>query len=381
VGLPEVEGATVKITSVETFAVRVDMAVPRGPSILSYRARESLFIKIQTDSGLVGWGETYCVAGVEAAIRDVLAPMLVGQDPLEGRRLRQQMLLATFENGFAVGGVDLALHDVWGKALGVPIHVLYGGALRLQLEPYASLPGYHDDKGPEDHWFAEVAELAAAGLKGVKLRIGRFPPARELPILARIRETLPKDVKLMADGNAAYSSGPALEVARALAELGFGWFEEPLPQSGYLGYPELRAKCALPLAGGESLATRIQGHELLNRGCFDIIQPDVSICGGIAECLFIGELARLHAVRCIPHCWGGGVMLAATLQVAALLPDVSRLAGGDPPLVELDVTENPFRTTLLVGDPFVLRNGYISLPSGPGLGIEVDESVLTRYAA
>jgi D-galactarolactone cycloisomerase len=118
---------------------------------------------------------------------------------------------------------------------------------------------------------------------------------------------------------------------------------------------------------------------VLNRGCFDIIQPDVSICGGIAECLFIGELARLHAVRCIPHCWGGGVMLAATLQVAALLPDVSRLPGGDPPLVELDVTENPFRTELLVGDPFVLRDGYISLPSGPGLGVEVDESVLRRF--
>ena len=370
-----------KIASVETYAVRAQMATPRGPSILSYRQRESVFIKIQTDSGIIGWGETYRVAGVEAAIRDVLAPMLVGQDPLDGRRLRQQMLRATFENGFAVGGVDLALHDVWGKALGVPIHMLYGGALRCQLEAYASLPGYHDDKSPENHWMAEVAELAEAGLKGVKLRIGRFPPARELPILARIRETVSKDVKLMADGNAAYSSGPALEVARALHQLGFTWFEEPLPQSGYLGYPELRAKFALPLAGGESLTTRSQAQEVLDRGCFDIIQPDVSICGGIAECLFIGELARLHAVRCIPHCWGGGVMLAATLQVVALLPDVSRLPGGDPPLVELDVTENPFRTELLNGDPFVLRDGYISLPSGPGLGIEVDESVLERYAA
>src|ERR1700730_13003620 len=109
------------------------MAAPRGPSILSYRERESLFIKIQTDAGLVGWGETYRVAGVEAAIRDVLAPLLVGRDPLDGRRLHQQMLRATFENGFAIGGVDIALHDLCGKALGVPIHVLYGGALRSQL--------------------------------------------------------------------------------------------------------------------------------------------------------------------------------------------------------------------------------------------------------
>jgi D-galactarolactone cycloisomerase len=263
----------------------------------------------------------------------------------------------------------------------VPVHVLYGGALRTSVEAYASLPGYHDDRGPEDHWLAEVTELAAGGFRGMKLRIGRHSQERELPILAAVRQSLSPDVKLMADGNAAYASGTALKIARGLEDLGFTWFEEPLPQSGYLGYPELRAKLGLPLAGGESLTTRAQAHELLNRACFDIIQPDVSICGGIAECLFIGELARLSAVRCIPHCWGGGLMLAATMQVAALLPDVSRLPGGDQPLLEVDVTENPFRTELLVGAPFALRDGCIELPSGPGLGVQMDEDVLQRYTA
>src|SRR5438874_3750563 len=115
------------------------MATPRGPSILTYRSREAVIVKITTDTGLVGWGETYRVAGVQAAIRDVLAPLLVGQNPLEGRRLRRQMLAATFENGFAVGGVDIALQDLVGKALNVPLHVLYGGALRTRVEAYASL--------------------------------------------------------------------------------------------------------------------------------------------------------------------------------------------------------------------------------------------------
>lgn len=369
-----------KIVSVETFALHAEMATPRGPSILSYRARDAIITRITADSGLVGWGETYRTAGVEAAIRDVLAPLLIGEDPLDGRRLRQQMRSATFENGFAIGGVDLALHDLWGKALGVPVHVLYGGALRPRVEAYASLPGYFDDQPPEEHWPAEVTELAASGFRGMKLRVGRYSPERELPILREVRSAVAPTVKLMADGNAGYASGSALRMASGLADIGFTWFEEPLPQNGYIGYPELRAKFGLPLAGGESVMTRWQAHELLSRGCFDIIQPDVSICGGITECLFIGELASLSAVRCIPHCWGGGLMLAATVQVAALLPDLSRLPGAEAPVLEVDVTENPFRTDLLVGNPFSLRDGYVELPTGPGLGVEINEDVLQHYA-
>src|SRR6202048_2078056 len=121
------------------------MATPRGPSILTYAERSSVFIKLTSDSGLVGWGETYRTAGVEAAIRDVLAPLVVGCDPLNSRRLHQEMLAATFYTGFAVGGMDLARHDLWGKALGVPVHVLYGGAQRTRVPAYASLPGYFDD--------------------------------------------------------------------------------------------------------------------------------------------------------------------------------------------------------------------------------------------
>ena len=118
----------------------------------------------------------------------------------------------------------------------------------------------------------------------------------------------------------------------------------------------------------------------MQRGCFDIIQPDVSICSGLAECLFIGELARLSAVRCIPHCWAGGITLAATLHLVALLPEPSRLPGVDAPLLEFDVTENPFRDELIAGDPFALDDGYVNVPTAPGLGVEIDEDALRRYA-
>jgi D-galactarolactone cycloisomerase len=370
----------VKIASVEVIPVRAEMSAPRGPSILIYHLRETLFIKLTTDGGLVGWGETYRLAGAEATIRDVLAPLLVGQEPRPSRALHQQMLSATFENGFAVGGVDLALHDVWGKSLGVPVHALYGGARRDTVGAYASMPGYFDDRAPEDHWVDEALQLQARGFRAMKFRIGRFAPEREMPILARVRDAVGADTRLMADANAAYSPGIAGRAAEALHDLKFRWLEEPLPQNGYRGYPELRARMPLPLAGGEGLTTRWAADMMLRRGCFDIIQPDVSICGGITECRFIGDLAQLSQVQCVPHCWAGAITLAATLHVASLLPEPSRMPGVDAPEVELDVTENPFRDDVIANDPFRLIDGALQVPSTPGLGVEIDEAALRRYA-
>jgi D-galactarolactone cycloisomerase len=369
-----------RVAAVDVIPVHAEMATPRGPSILTYHQRETLFVKLTTDSGLLGWGETYRLAGAESVIRDVLGPLLIGQDAIPSRALHRRMLSATFENGFAVGGVDLALHDLWGKSLGVPVHALYGGAQRERVQAYASMPGYYDDKDPEQHWVEEALALHSRGFRAMKFRIGRFAPDREMPILGQVRDAVGQATRLMADANAAYSPGLALRAEDALDELDFKWLEEPLPQNGYRGYPELRAKMRLPLAGGEGLTTRWAANDMLRRGCFDIIQPDVSICGGIAECLFVGELAQLSQVRCVPHCWAGAITLAATLHVASLLPDSSRMPGVDAPQVELDVTENPFRDAVILNTPFELRDGSLEVPSAPGLGVEVDEAALRSYA-
>ncbi len=369
-----------RIAALETIRVRAPLSVPRGPSVHTYEYRETLLIKLTSEDGLVGWGETYPMAGVRSAIDDVLAPLLYGRDPLEARTLHHQMRRATFDNGFAVGGVDLALNDLTGKALGLPVHALHGGAVRSTVQAYASLPGYFVDRGPEAHWVEEACALIEGGFRAMKFRVGRFAPHREIDVLRAVRQAVGPEIGLMADGNAGYSPALALQMAPALQELAFGWFEEPIPQTGYVGYPELRARCPLPLAGGEGLQSRISAHAALERACFDIVQPDVSICAGIAEVLFIGEVASLSAVRCIPHCWGGGVMLAATLHVAALLPEPTRLPGTDAPMLEVDVTENPFRTELCPGDAFALHDGRVRVPTAPGLGIEVDDAVLRRYA-
>jgi D-galactarolactone cycloisomerase len=370
----------VRITALETLRVRAELQTPRGPSVFTYHQRESLFVKVSTDAGVVGWGETYAMPGVEAAIRDGLTPLLIGCDLLQARSLRPVLRRATFENGFAVGGVDIALADAAGKALGVPVHALYGGALRDRVQGYASLPGYFLDRPPEDHWVSEAQSLVEGGFRAMKFRIGRYAPRQEAVVLERVRQAVGSDVKLMADANAGYSTTLARRMAPLLQDLDFDWFEEPLPQTGYLGYPELRDRLGMPLAGGEGLQSRTAAHEALLRGCFDIVQPDASICGGIGEVLFIGELAQLSGVRCIPHCWGGAIMLAASLHLCALLPEATRLTGVEAPMLEFDVTENPFRTDIVSSQTFALSDGAVRVPTGPGLGIEIDESALRRYA-
>jgi D-galactarolactone cycloisomerase len=368
----------VRIRAVESIHVRHHLARPTGPASVLNTARQSLVIKISTEDGLVGWGETYALAGVRAALED-LAPRLVRRDALDIRRLWSELWSASFGNGFAVGGLEMALQDLRGKALGVPLHQLFGGAARSSVPVYASGLCYFPDLDPAEYWLEEALGLVERGFRALKMRIGRFAPAHELPLIARVREALPSQVKLMVDAWGSYTPASALRVGRELDRLGVYWFEEPLPQSGYAGYPELCTSLDIAIAGGETLASRAEFKDLVDRRAVDIVQPDVSICGGIGECLFIAELARLAGIQTAPHSWNGAIMNAATLQVAALLPDPSRMPGVDTPMLEFDTTENPFMTEVL-REPLPLRDGCFDLPHGAGLGIDVDEARLRAFA-
>src|SRR5262249_46571303 len=148
-----------------------------------------------------------------------------------------------------------------------------------------------------------------------------------------------------------------------LADLGVYWYEEPLPQAGYAGYSELCAALDIAVAGGEMLQSRSDFKLHLDSKAFDIVQPDICICGGVGEVLFVSAMARLNGVQCAPSSWNGAIMNAATLHVAALLPEC---------MLEFDTTENPCMTDEL-SDPLALREGCFEVPTAPGLGIEVDE--------
>jgi D-galactarolactone cycloisomerase len=367
-----------KITSVTTHLLRHDLPRAYGVSTFLYSTRESLLVRVRTDEGLVGWGETAYLGGVRGLIEDQLGPLLVGRDPIQHRRLWRELWGPNFGNGLAVGALDTALEDLRGKALGLPIAEVHGGRLRDRVPAYASAMNYTEGNAPEKQYPEEAAGLAAKGFRALKMRIGRLSMSRDLAAVAAVREAVGPDVRLMADGNGAYTLGEAIRVGRELDRLGLFWFEEPLPEEHYTGYEVLTDKLDIAIAAGEALTSRGAFKEVIARRAMDIVQPDITLCGGIGECLFVAEMARAWGLQCAPHCWGGAIALTASLHLLALIPDATWSHTTYTPMLELDTYENPFRDEL-TANPIRVSDGFVEIPTGPGLGIEVNEEVLRRY--
>lgn len=371
-----------KITAVKTFLLQHKLKRPFGVSVSAplSTTRETLLVKVETDEGLVGWGETAPISGARGTIEDHLAPRLISQNPLAYRRLWRTLWGANFGNGLAVGAVETALNDLRGKALNLPVAELFGGRMRERVPVYVSALEYVEGVEIEEHYPATAAKMVARGHSAIKMRLGRYSVEREAKVAAAVRETVGPNIQLMVDGNGGYTMGGAIRMGHVLSELGYEFFEEPLPQSpNYTGYDELRRKMPLPLAGGEGIDSRGAAKQLIDRRAIDIIQPDISLCGGIGEVLFIAEMAALSSIRCIPHCWGGDILIAATIHLLSLLHEPHFGLPNDTPQLELDQSENPWRDGLAT-EQFELKDGFITVPTKPGLGIEVNEEVVKQYA-
>jgi D-galactarolactone cycloisomerase len=372
--------AVATVRCVDIFEIEHAVSVPAGPSGVTYDRRSAVLVRLEDGAGRTGWGETYRRPGV-FAILDELAGCLLGREPGQYLRLTDD-LAARSPDRLAVSAIAIALDDLRARQLGVPVADLYGGRRRDRVRAYASSGGYRDDMAPERSWPAELESALADGYRAAKFRVGRHAPAREVPILERLRSAAGPDIDLMADANGAYAVPTALRVGRALEDLRFRWFEEPLTRrSGGLVYPgyEQLADLDIAIAAAEGLDTRSAFESFLTRGAADIIQPDVAICGGIREALFVAELAALRGRLCVPHAWGGAVLLAATLQVLAVLDEPAEIAGADSPLLEVDRFENPLRTELWGGE-IRPADGVLEIPDGPGLGIVVDDDFVRRSA-
>lgn len=367
------------ITKVEVLPLVHRLPRAQGVSTALADLRKSLVVKLTTDSGLVGWGETGDVGGTRGIIEESLKPKLLGKNPLLHRQLWRALWGANFGDGRAVAGVDLAMHDLRGKALGLSVAELYGGRMRERVLAYASGMNYTDGVPPEEQFPREAAELAKRGFRAMKIRTGRYETRRDLAVLAKIRETVGPDVRLLTDANGAFTLPQAVKFGKELEKLDFYCFEEPLPQGlNYAGYDVLTESLDIAVAGGEVLDSRVSAREQILRRSFDIIQPDVTLCGGVGEVLFIAEMARLWSVQCVPHCWAGAIGVAATIQLLSLLPNATFGFTSDEPMLEFDMLENPMREKLAT-KPFSVVDGYVAVPTGPGLGIEIDQDVLQKY--
>jgi D-galactarolactone cycloisomerase len=359
-----------RVASAEVFVLTRPIQPRIGVSIAWMARHEYVLVRLTDHDGRSGWGETYLMPGLAEVVRD-LAALLLGE-PASAIRRHRATLAATLASPYAASALLIALDDLRGQQAGVPVFQLYGGTARA-VPAYAASPGYVEGQDPEGTWPAELAAYRDEGFDAVKLRVGRYPVEREAPILSAVRAAA-EDVRLMADGNGGYGLADAVRMGAVLADLGFDWFEEPLPQrGGYPRYPDLAAKLTVTLAGGEILETPDAALRLLAAGGVDVVQPEPVICGGIPGLLEIADLAALHGVPVVPHTSGGALGLVAALHAVACLPPHPLLR------LELGRGHNELRSGLLAKGPDLDR-GVVEVPLDPGLGVVVDEDLVRRTA-
>lgn len=366
-----------KITDVR--AIRLRASIPAEGQVTSRsgvrETRTTALVRVDTDRGISGYGS--CSGNgaiVQFILEQVVRPAVVGMDPADidalwrklyfGPRARQLGLRGI---GFvALSGFDVALWDIRGKAEGVPIYKLLSDKPRDRVEVYATALYPDDIKKVVDR----ALRLAGQGYRGIKMKIG-FEVAGDIERVRAVREAVGTKFPLMSDANMGYDLPAAERAGRALAELGVGWLEEPMFFADAESHAKLKSSTKIPLALGENLHTVYDFEQFIARGAVDILQPDVARAGGVSEIVRIAALADSRGVPVSLHTWGDGVALAASLHLSAALKNAI--------VMELDTTHNPLRTEILRRrlEPV---NGAIAPPDAPGLGIELDESALQRYA-
>jgi L-alanine-DL-glutamate epimerase-like enolase superfamily enzyme len=364
-----------KIESIETIVLRIPYTTG-GPSQAeawggrAWVTADALLVKVQTDEGITGWGEAFgynVIPATRAAIEEVLSPLYVGRDPLTMRALmlEAQQKLHIFGRGgpviFGLSGIDIALWDIAAKAQGQPLHRLLGADRVEQLPCYASLIRYSEPGVVA----ANVARAAADGYRHVKLH------EITVPAIRAARDAAGDEIEIMLDVNCPWSARDALEMAARLRPLRPYWLEEPVwPPEDFKALAEVRRQSGIAIAAGENAATLVQFQQLFEAGAVDVVQPSPAKMGGVSELIKLFALAGGHAVRVVPHSFYDGPAFLAALHVNAAL------AG--QPLVEwrfFDL-EAP-----LYGGQARPQCGMISLPQGPGLGVDPDPDVISRYRA
>ena len=354
-----------------------------GASMGLATSRQTGLIFVELKDGTVGAGEAWGPPKVSAAYLDLIRSYFIGCDVFAFEHAVDLILARHYHFGIqnqmmsVISGIDVAARDAAARHLGVPLHALIGGARQTSVPVYAS--GGYVTADPEPDFEAQMDAMAGRSFASVKIKIG-LSPASDLWRVRKAREYLGDEVELLVDANSNYTVDVALESMRKIEPFGIGWFEEPLAPLDFDGYAELCHRAPIPVATGEALYTAHDFKRLADARGAHILQPDLSLCGGLGQGRRIADIARLSHLRLSPHVWGSAVGLAAACHFVASLSGYPH-AGNcpKPTLVEYDVGENPLRDELLK-TPIVLADNALQLPEGPGLGIELDEAALVRFA-
>ncbi len=377
------------ITDIKTHVLSAPLEQPFAFSQGWVHQRTAMLVEVHTEDGLVGWGESINHGLqppqiAQAVVEYALKPLLIGRSVFDHEVLWEEMYNHTRPYGqkgaalFGIAAIDIALWDLFGKALGQPIHRLMGGAFRREIRPYAT--GFYrrkDGRYPEDI-VEEALRHQANGYRAMKIKTG-FGVNSDIRDMRAVREAVGDDVQLMMDANCAYSVPAARRILMELEETRVHFFEEPLSPENRHGYRELKGVSSTYVAAGENEYTKIGYRELISEGALDIVQPDLGAAGGFTECRKIAALAQAWHVPLIPHVWGTGIGLAAAVQFIATLPPQPLSLNPDEPMLEYDQSAHPFRQELISGEFALNSRGCVELPDKPGLGIEIDRDVIDRY--
>jgi D-galactarolactone cycloisomerase len=377
---------TERIVSAELIPVAHE--IPPGAFYGSSRGlvsqRAATFARITTESGVVGWGETAGPAEVMVPLVAEGCRAVLGQSLTTARARLRESVVGQYHRGpgglhvAAASAVDIAIHDALGQLLKVPVSELLGGRSRAAVAAYAST-GFATETNDLGRLREEIEEAADLGYDAVKLKAG-FGLRPDVERIRVARETFGPEGKIMIDMNGNYTADVAIQVLRAVEALDLHWVEEPVPPEDLDGLRSVRS-AGVPVAGGEAAYARIGFRELISQRILDVVQPDVSSCGGLGEARGIVDMAATWNVRVSPHVWGTGIGLAASLQLAAVVPRFPDVRVESVPLwVEADQSRNDLREQILER-PLVPEKGKFVIPEGPGLGVTVDEDALGRFAA
>lgn len=378
-----------KITNIRVHILKSPLSQPFAFSQGWVRQRCATLVEIETDTGLIGWGESFA-QGLEPpeisamVIDKALRPLVTGADALDIEVLWHRMYHMTRDFGrkgsvvAAISAIDIALWDLAGKNYGVPVYKLLGGAFRERVQPYAT--GFYRIKGQgESRRLADEAmQHYEAGFRLMKVKLG-YGIDDDIEVMRAVgRAVEGKNVTLMVDSNHGYGRAEALRLGYVLDDYDLRWYEEPVTPEDIDGYCELRAKLRTPIAGGENEHTMFGFRELLCRHAVDIAQPDVGSCGGLTAARHIVSLAQANGIEVNPHVWGSAVAQAASLQLIAALPVTHHAVYAREPILEYDRSAHPFRRDLVI-DPLEFSDGVVAIPNRPGLGVEIRADTLTRY--
>jgi len=357
-----------KITDVETWVLNCD----------------SLFVIVRTDQGITGYGECspMNVRAIAAMVNDALKPLVIGQSALDRERLWEAMYFSTYKLGVmgaqpeALAGIDIALWDILGKVTGLSLSQLLGGRLRDRVRMYASIGGGAEATPAE--MARRAARAVEAGHTMVKIRMDwgtrrtDANPAHDWAVLSEVRKTLGDKVELGFDANNGFSVSTAIRLGRRFQdELGIIHYEEPVAPYDYPGIAQVVAALDVPVAAGEHEYTRWQFRDLITQANVDIVQPDVVKCGGISEALRIASLAGTYNRILVPHQTQPALGTAANLHFTSCFAREDRAQ-------EYDINSKRAILNRCIHPALEQQGGYLAVPDGPGLGIEVDEAELRR---